>query len=256
MRRSISEYAIKAIEYLALSFQYPERFFEISRHVIFNREVVHELARLTPQRKWFTGLKLDTIIDVGAYIGSFAFAMRTMFPEAAIHSFDPMAENIEKISRLMKRDQRFFSYQTALGDRQGSIDFWKSSFPASSSVLEMDEFHKQAFPESSTNEKITVPIARLDDFMPTIQLGDNVLLKIDVQGFELAVLKGAEKTLKQTRHVISEVSYRRLYRDQALFDDVYKFLLQKGFQFGGLFDSLYSPSDGSVLQSDALFFKP
>lgn len=256
MRRFFSEYAIKAIEYLALPFQYPDRFFEISRHVFANREVVHELARLTPQRTWFTGLKLDTIIDVGAYIGSFAFAMRTMSPKAAIHSFDPMADNIEKLSRLMQSDQNFHSYQTALGDRQGSIDFWKSSFPASSSVLQMDESHKQAFPESSMNEKMKVPIARLDDFLETMQLGGNVLLKIDVQGFELAVLKGAEKTLQQTRQIITEVSYRRLYKDQALFDDVYKFLLQKGFQFGGLFDSLYSPSDGSVLQSDALFFKP
>ena len=256
MSKSLSEKLVKAIEYLSLPFQYPSHFIELSWLVFSNRELVHELARLTPQRAWFKGLMLDTVIDVGAYIGSFAYAMRVLLPNAAIHSFDPLDANIQKLTRIFVKDGKFHCHQTALGDKKGTIDFWQSSFTASSSALEMDDLHKQTFPESSANMKIQVPVARLDDFLPEMNLGNKVLLKIDVQGYELAVLRGADDTLKRTQYVITEVSYRSLYKDQALFDNLYQYLVKKGFQFGGIFDSLTSPQDGAILQSDALFFKP
>ncbi len=256
MGKSFSTNLIKAIEYLSLPFQYPSQFWELGQRIFFDRELTHELARLTPQRNWFKGIQLDTIIDVGAYIGSFAFAMRILLPEAQIYSFDPMQENIQKLTYAMAGDVKFKAYQTALGEKKGTIEFWKSSFMASSSVLEMDELHKQVFPESSENKKIEVPVARLDDFLGEIILGKKVLLKIDVQGYELEVLRGADAVLKNVQYIISEVSYHQLYQKQALFDDVYQYLFKKGFVFGGLFDSLLSPKDGSILQSDALFYRP
>jgi hypothetical protein len=67
------------------------------------------------------------------------------------------------------------------------------------------------------------------------------------------VLDGADELLKRVDYLISEVSYQTLYENQVLFDGLYDFLKSKDFRFAGNFDSLLSPENGAILQSDALF---
>jgi FkbM family methyltransferase len=253
MAKSLSATLTKSIEYLALPYQFPGHFWELNRAIFTRRELTHELARLAPYRAWFAAQGIKTVVDIGAYIGSFAFAIRRILPDVKIISFDPLDKNIRALNANLKGDPNFRVIQTALGDQNGTIDFWESDFTASSSALEMADTHKEHFPASSGNRRITVPLKTLDDCLGDTDVETPILLKVDVQGFEESVFAGGRKTLRKTDIIISEVSFRQLYKDQPLFEEIHDLLRQEGFVFAGLLDTLCSPLDGSILQADALF---
>lgn len=255
MSRSFSGLMIKGIEYFALPFQYPRRFLPLLGKVISNRSLVHELPRLTPQRIWFQKMGIQTVIDVGSFTGSFAYAIRHILPQVQIYSFEPLQDNYLQLVKNLSPLGHFQAFNTALGEQEGELQFNRSDFSPSSSALEMGELHRQAFPHSAHSTRISVPVARLDDFLEKMILTPPVFLKIDVQGFEDSVLRGAGQVLKQVDTLEIEVSYQPLYSGQVLFRDIYQMLLEAGFHFAGNLDSMLSPLDGSIMQSDAIFIK-
>lgn len=255
MASSFSNTLLKGIEYFSLPFQYPHLFLRLMGKVILNRSLVSELPHLTPHRAWFRSIDIKTVIDIGGFIGSFAFAVRTILPEVQIFSFEPLQENYIQLVKNLTPLGKFQAFQTALGDHNGELDFYRSGFTASSSALEMGSLHQKTFPHTAHSVKVRVPVARLDDYFVQVTQESPVLLKLDVQGYEDAVLRGAPKILKIVDYLLTEVSYQPLYEGQVLFNGLYKMLVSKGFQFAGNFDSLLSPVDGSILQSDALFVR-
>jgi FkbM family methyltransferase len=255
MTRSLASLLIKGIEYLSLPFQYPRRFWPLLARLFANRSLIHELPRLTPHRRWLQARGIRTVIDVGGYIGSFAYAMRTILPEAQIYSFEPLEANYRALIRNLTPLGRFQAFQTALGETAGTLDFYQDDFSASSSALAMADLHRRAFPQTGRQTRVTVPLARLDDYLEQMTLQPPVLLKLDVQGYEAAVLRGAARTLLQVDFLMCELSFAELYTGQPLFEDLYSLLVGCGFRFAGSFDSLLSPLDGSILQADGLFIR-
>jgi hypothetical protein len=80
------------------------------------------------------------------------------------------------------------------------------------------------------------------------------ILKIDVQGFELEVLRGAMECLKLIDSVYLEVSFKPLYKNQCDFDSIHKLLTDNKFEFEGCFEPSYA-IDGSLIQCDVLYCK-
>jgi hypothetical protein len=119
----------------------------------------------------------------------------------------------------------------------------------------MADLHRQAFPQTERQTKITVPVARLDDYLDRIDLQPPVLLKLDVQGYEAAVLRGATQTLARVDFLLCELSFAELYAGQPLFDEIHALLTGQGFRYAGSLDSMLSPLDGSILQADGLFLR-
>jgi FkbM family methyltransferase len=249
------ERAAKALGYLSLPFLYRDDFLRLLRVVLIQRALAGELLRLTPHRRWLAGAGIRTVIDVGALTGAFAFAIRHLLPAAQVYSFEPLPDSFARLQRNLAPYGRWQGFQTALGAHSGEVRFHRSDFTASSSVLPMSDLHKTAFPESAGGAEVTVPLARLDDMLERIELRPPVLLKLDVQGYELEVLRGAQALLPQVDYLMTEVSYRRLYQGGPLFDEVYQALRGQGFLFAGSLETLLSPLDGAVLQSDALFIQ-
>ncbi len=255
MAKSFSDLLIKSIEYFALPFQYPGRFFSLLGKILLDRELVHELPRLTPHRKWFRAAGIRTLIDVGGYIGASAYAFRLMLPEAQIYSFEPLEDNYTRLVRTLEPLGRFEAFRTALGERAGTFDFYRSDFTASSSALPMGELHRALYPHTAHNVEVTVPVARLDDYLPQMDLQPPVMLKMDVQGYEENVLRGAKRLLPRVDIVLLEVSFRPLYNGQATFDGLYTLLKKAGLEYAGSMETMLSPQDGSIMQADALFLR-
>jgi FkbM family methyltransferase len=255
MPKPFSITLIKGIEYFSLPFQYPLRFLALLGKVLTQRSLVHEMPRLTPQRVWFQKMGIKTVLDVGSYIGSFAYAIRHILPDARIYSFEPLQDNYAQLVKNLTPFGNFQAFNTAIGEHTGEMEFHRSDFSPSSSVLEMGELHRQAFPQAAHSTALLVPIARLDDYLGKLSLTSPVFLKIDVQGYEDAVLRGAGQVLKQVDFLEIEVSYQPLYSGQVLFEGIHQLLTQAGFRFAGNLDSMLSPLDGSILQSDALFIR-
>ena len=83
----------------------------------------------------------------------------------------------------------------------------------------------------------------------------NILLKIDVQGYEKSVLEGAEELLKNTKVILTEVSFNELYKDQALFNEIIDFLKERGYYLAGIENISQSLKDGTFLQADVFFVR-
>lgn len=206
---------------------------------------------------WLKEYNISTVIDVGANEGQFALDIRQYLPEAIIYSLEPLKDCFKILKSRFKGDEKFFGFCVALGDKNENMDIYRSEFSPSSSILEMADIHKDAFPYTKGLMKEKISVETLDNFIENnnIELVDNVLLKLDVQGYEDKVLKGSEKTLGRIKVILTEVSFVELYKRQVLFEDIYTSLKSNGFKFYGCNNLLSSPKNGFPLQADAIFIK-
>lgn len=208
-----------------------------------------------PSERWLAQLPVRTVIDVGANVGQFATLARRLFPLAQIYAFEPLEDCVVAMRRTFAGDPRCRIFPVALGAERGVVTFNRSASSASSSVLEMAELHREAFPYTAAHSEVTVPVERLDEMLQDPLDGD-ILLKLDVQGYEHRVLDGAPQTLAKATVVIAEVSFQPLYLDQSLFADTYERLASAGFVYRGNLGQLLNPHDGAVLSADAVFMRP
>lgn len=202
---------------------------------------------------WIHQAGIRTVLDVGAHKGEFSKAILTIIPQARIYAFEPLPDCYSYLSRQMSRNGSFQSFPVAIGRESGSVVLWRSSYDKSSSVLPMAELHKASFPWSAGASPVEVEMRTLDEYIGRLELNAKTLLKIDVQGYEAQVLRGATELLKQVEYVLVEVSFRPLYEGQASFAEVYSLLQGAGFSYSGSLEQLLSPLDDSILQSDAFF---
>jgi FkbM family methyltransferase len=200
---------------------------------------------------YITSLNIRTVIDIGAHSGEFARMIKQVLPDAAVYSFEPLKDEF----RLLAQNPACTAFNCALGDRNGSIEIHRSAYSQSSSILPMATLHKEAFPDSANHTAETVEIKRLDDALIGFSLQPEILIKIDVQGYEDKVIAGGEQLIDKTKAIIVEVSFRELYEGQPLFDRVFELLSRKHFQYMGNLYQLLNPLDGAPLQADALFVR-
>jgi len=202
------------------------------------------------------GIAPKTVIDVGANVGQFSIASAHLFGEldrVQIHSFEPLPDCLPKLQQNLSKLKNIKIYPIALGDRTGEVRFNINSHRHSSSILALAPAHHQAFPDALETDSIDVPLSTLDLVFADIQLDSPTLLKIDVQGYEANVLRGAAQTLKRIDMVILEASFKQMYDGELLFPDLLQFMTERGFQFSRPVGWLTDPNTDEILQMDALF---
>jgi FkbM family methyltransferase len=198
---------------------------------------------------------LKTVIDAGAHTGEFARMIKELLPDAAVISFEPLPASFRQLESSMRDVAGFRAFNYALGESEAVLEMHHNDYSQSSSLLPMADLHREAFPETARETIETVEVRRLDDVLAGIALEPGVLVKIDVQGYEDKVIAGGEQTISRAKALIIEVSFQKLYEGQPLFHDIYQSLTDRGFTFMGHLYQLLNPTDGSILQADALFVK-
>lgn len=251
----VFDLASKAWQYTLAVLEQPTEIPFVIRAVVVGRAHVGEILRLTKYKKWIELMDIHTVLDIGAHSGEFSSALRKVIPDAYIYAFEPTNECFLGLKKRMRKEGGFKAFNVALGEREGHVEFYKSEFSKSSSVLPMGRRHREEFPWTARTEKVSVALRRLDSVLSGRNLVPNVLMKIDVQGYELQVLKGSWETLKKVAYIIVETSFERLYEGASTFDEVYSFLKEQGFRYVGSWDQLVSRRDRRVLQQDAIFVK-
>lgn len=205
-----------------------------------------------PNYKWLEDLNINTIIDIGANEGQFALKFSKILPKAKIHSFEPISKCFASLKENTKKINIEY-HNMGVGDEysEKKINVYKHS--PSSSLMEMAELHEDLFPHSVGHQEETIIVDRLDTIFKDKTLQPNILVKIDVQGYEPNVILGGKETIKKTKVVIIEMGYSKLYVGQKLFDDLYLMLYEIGFRFKGNIAQTLNGKDGSVLYSDSVF---
>jgi FkbM family methyltransferase len=140
----------------------------------------------------------------------------------------------------------------AVGDTNGTSEFFVDMSSSSSSLLAMKQSHRELFPFTGTQETIPVIVARLDDVVIHEGLRYPDLVKIDVQGFEDRVIAGGTDALGHASFCIVEVSLLDLYEGAVGFDDIYETMKDLGFKVAGFSEAAVA-SDGRQAQIDVVF---
>ena len=213
------------------------------------------------------GIPRLKIVDVGAsFIETeepYSPLLRTL--ECDIVGFEPVEKELAKLQQNASSNQTYLPY--VVGDGSDGM-FHQCNETVTSSLFEPDQETMDLFQMlgefTKVVERTPVSTKRLDD-IPEV-LGTDYL-KLDVQGAELMVLKGAEKLLQGISVIHTEVEFVPLYRNQPLFAEIDSFLRTQGFLFhrftgvsGRTFKPLYDRRNGAAalsqsLWADAVFVK-
>jgi len=194
-----------------------------------------------------------TIIDLGANIGQFAVAAANLFDSAKIFSIEPDPRTADQLKQNLDAYKQAAVIVAAVGDSVGSAEFFVNKDAQVSSMLKLGKERVREFPQSIIVEKITVPVTTLDTLFHDHDLDQPILVKIDVQGFEDRVIRGAKEFLKSTEWVVMEVSFADLYEGERDFKSLLELMDENGFQFIRPLNYHFSPFSGQIIEMDALF---
>lgn len=201
------------------------------------------------------GILPATVLDVGANVGQFAVASAKLFPDARVHSFEPVPDCVESLRKNVSSLGNVIVYPLALGEDEGEVEFHVNTHSHSSSVLPLAQAHRDAFPEARETRVIQVQLSTLDRVFANVEFKSPVLLKLDVQGYEVQTLRGAVETLRRVDYVVLEASFKPMYEGELLFMDTVRIMEQQGFRFERPVGWLSEPGNGEILQMDALFVR-
>jgi len=207
--------------------------------------------------EWLKEKNIGTILDIGANDGQFAKFINSVLPEARIYSFEPIKSCYEKLNILASKIPKLMPINIGLGDKSEFIELNVNEFTPSSSILSMEKRHIENFPFTSKSVKEKIEVKDLDSIYHNLQIEQNVLVKIDVQGYEGRVLKGSWRFLSEIPGIIIiiECSIIPLYKDEPSVEEIYDMLRSLKYSYKGNLNQLYSPVNGEILQADLIFQK-
>ena len=208
---------------------------------------VSPLFELTPLIKQISHAK--TLIDVGSNKGQFSLIARKFFPNIKIHSFEPQID-ILNMQKKVLGTKNINYYNFTLGSEEKEAELYVTKRKDSSSVLKPILTKNRNY---ITNEIKKTSIKRLDELPNFKNIERPSVMKLDVQGYEFEVLKGAENILDYIDYVITEVSFMEVYENQTNANKLIKFLKSKSFKIKDKCN--LSKIEGKLFQEDILFFK-
>ena len=188
----------------------------------------------------FAARAINCVLDVGAHTGGFGKELRSSGYRGHIVSFEPVACNFEGLSRAAGGDPRWRVFPFALGERSGRADinvFGGSTFD---SLLAPSESGREAFGEKLAIERTEhIEIRRLDEVLDSCLEGiptPRLYLKMDTQGYDLAVVEGAGASLARVLALQTEVALQPIYQDmRTTLCNTIPELRKRGFEVTGLF---------------------
>jgi FkbM family methyltransferase len=197
---------------------------------------------------------IQTVIDVGANDGQFAEMIHRHFPQSQILCFEPLETCETKLHPIISRFTKYKLFKAAAGDKEGRVSFFQSEFSPCSSLLPGTDNLGETYKEASNIKQLSVPVVRIDNALADETLQGEILVKFDVQGYEMHAINGAIETLKQASVIVIETCFfRKLYQDQPLFRDIFLLLDSLGFYFAGNAEQHIRPSDNRIVEADAIF---
>ena len=181
-----------------------------------------DLIKLT--KKYET--KINGVIHIGAHYGEENGVYNQLKIENRVF-FEPLSSNYSILKENL--GDKYNLIKKALGNENKKTTMFveQANNGQSSSILK-PALHIQQYPHIQFNQVEEVEMVRLDDI--GIDLTPFNFINIDVQGYELEVFKGAEKTLNNIDYIMSEINRAEVYENCAKIDELINFLSPYGFE--------------------------
>jgi FkbM family methyltransferase len=202
-------------------------------------------------------VKPTAVLDVGANVGQFAEIARAAGFKDLIVSFEAVPQIHDALRRRASRDPRWIVAPcAALGSSRGTVQINVAGNAQSSSLLPMNALHREAAPGSDYVGRESVRMERLDAFAAEyLPKQGPLFLKIDTQGYEKEVLRGATGIMDRVFGIQSELSLVPLYEGAPLLAEMIGYFSELGFALFNLVPNFRDPRTGRVLQMDGFFVR-
>ena len=222
-------------------------------YIVEPRRVLSTVALAERLKQIFADYDIRTVIDVGANLGQYGMFLRERVGfTGRIESFEPIPALAEKLFQTAVPDGRWAIHQMALGAEPGRQTIHVTAQPTYSSFHPIaDEYAKKI----AVAELVDVPVARLDDqLFGKVDL-QHTYLKLDTQGFDLEVLKGATKLVSEIPALQTEVSFQPFYRRMPNYQESLDTFARYGFVVADFFLAA-EDEDRAAMEFDCLMVRP
>lgn len=192
------------------------------------------------------GFHPKVAIDVGAYSGEWTLALRRLFPETRVLMVEPQAVRKQGLQALTHALDGVELEPVLLGSTVNSeVTFYQAE--TGSSVLRD--------PGNSATHSTAMQMTTLDAVTIGTGFERPDFLKLDVQGYELEVLKGAERLLESVEAVMMEVNLIAVYEGAPLVHEVVSYMAARGFRVYDVCTFFRRPYDNALWQMDMIFVR-
>lgn len=197
--------------------------------------------------------QVKTVFDVGANDGQTSLKYRDLFAGAMIYSFEPFAEALDRLRQVFSDDPLIKPVEFAVSNEQGRRQLLcnKSSYTNSLlPPLEKTDLYQSV-------GAIEVPVTTIDRFCSQQSIDEIQILKMDIQGGELAALEGAAQMLERQDIclIYTELLFAPLYEGQGRFFKICDFLSGYGYELFDMYNFAYQ-ENGRLAWGDAIFISP
>lgn len=212
------------------------------------------------QRELMAHRDVRTVFDVGANNGSVVKQYRKLFPGSTIHCFEAIPELAEKIRNRFPDDPEIKVYPVAVAEAPGRRQFNVNTSVVTSSLLRssMENIPSSYRSIQNAARVIDVECVTIDAICKSQSIPDIDILKMDIQGGELAALRGASGMLANAaiQLIYTEVWFLPFYDNQPLFGDICHFLAKFDYALQAIYNVGFSGTTGRMTWADAIFVAP
>jgi FkbM family methyltransferase len=191
------------------------------------------------------------VLDIGANTGQSVMKFRRQMPASIIHSFEPSPASFRELSTNTRGVRLLHLWNCAIGSAAGEVILNENSNSDLSSVLPLGPAGW-----GTVVNRTRVRCRTLDEFIETERIPQIDVLKVDTQGYELEVFKGADVVLRSNMigMVFFEVNFESLYQNLPSLPELFEFLSVRGFRLVSIYD-IHHHDNGVAGWGDALFIR-
>lgn len=190
------------------------------------------------------GIKIETVIDIGASNGIWSRKCMKYYPNAHYHLIEAQKQH-ENDLKLLKKQHKNVNYTISAADKKCGEVFFDANDLLGGVAHEINDDEKL----------IKIPSTTVDYEINKNTLRSPFLLKLDVHGYELPVFQGAKEALKQTNLIIVEVYNYRIATDSLKFYEMCQYLANLGFEPTEVVDLMQRKYDDTFWQMDIFFIR-
>lgn len=204
-------------------------------------------AEVSLRRMQRLGFNPAVAIDVGAYVGEWTRGFKRIFPSARILMVEPQPGHLDRLRTVAAALDGVELAPVLLGAQERDSVPFHLCESASSVLIE------SARP--TVVSTISVAVTTLDKFTANTVFAQPDFIKLDVQGYELEVLRGGELALASAEAVFMEVNLLGVLDGVPLFHEATQFMSERGFQVYDICTFFRRPYDGALWQLDVIFVR-
>lgn len=204
--------------------------------------------------KLFNPLKVKCVIDGGASIGTITQRLSNSFQNSQIHAFEPFDPHFDQLQRIADKNSRITPVKKALSDKEGKVTFFLNTETGTNSILQSTENGRSIYGDQLKEIGQThVECISLDQYLKLNKIDSVDILKLDLQGSELAALNGTSKSLSagKIKCVLCEIMFETHYKNQPSAGKILNYLIdQFDFSLFNFYQLHYH--HGKLIYADAI----